>query len=56
MFGKKSDSEKAAIETHRKAKEELERVSKRDKYESDAYLAANQAVIDAEADVSWWRR
>ena len=47
---------KQANEAHRKAKEELERVSKRDKYESDAYLEANNKVIETEKNVSWWRR
>lgn len=25
-------------------------------YETDEYTAANQAVIDAEKSVAWWRR
>ncbi|MFJ3699517.1 hypothetical protein ACIPW9_36235 [Streptomyces sp. NPDC090052] len=41
---------------HRKAKDELERVSRRDRDETDAYVAANQAVIDAEQDLPRWRR
>lgn len=41
---------------HRAAKDELERVSKRDRSETDDYLAANKRVAEAEKHVSWWRR
>lgn len=44
------------IETYREAKEELERVSRRDGYESDDYIEANDAVADAEKNVPWYRR
>ena len=38
------------------AKQQLEEVSKRDRYESDDYLAANDRVAEAEQHVSWWKR
>lgn len=42
--------------TYRDAKDELERVSKRDGAETDDYLDANSAVVQAEADLPWYRR
>ncbi|HKS46711.1 MAG TPA: hypothetical protein VJT49_16685 [Amycolatopsis sp.] len=47
---------KKAVAEHKKAKEELEQVSKRDRTETDAYLAANHRVIETEKNVAWWRR
>ena len=47
---------KQAIADHKAAKAELERVSKRDRAETDAYLAANRRVIETEKDVPWYRR
>lgn len=47
---------KDAIREHKAARAELERVSKRDREETDAYLVANQRVIDAEKNVPWYRR
>lgn len=38
------------------AREDLERVSKRDRAETDAYLRANQRVAEAEGNRSWWKR
>jgi hypothetical protein len=38
------------------ARRELEAVSDRDRTESDAYLAANSRVIDAERPLKWWQR
>lgn len=46
----------AARSTHRKAKDELERVSRRDRDETDDYVEANKRVIDAEQDLPRWRR
>jgi hypothetical protein len=53
--------QRKALDNLNAKREELERVSKRDRSETDAYLKANRAVIDAEKDakkagVSWWRR
>ncbi|MBA8827093.1 hypothetical protein FHX42_004477 [Saccharopolyspora lacisalsi] len=50
------NSRKQAIADHKDAKEELERVSKRDRYESDDYLDANRKVVETEKHVPWWRR
>lgn len=47
---------KRAIAEYWNAMDELERISKRDRYESDDYLAANKRVAEAEKHVSWWRR
>ena len=41
------------LRTRRKT---LATVSARDGYESDAYLAANAAVIEAEQALPWWKR
>ncbi|MBQ0924610.1 hypothetical protein [Saccharopolyspora endophytica] len=45
-----------ANDTYNKAKAELERVSRRDRTETDDYLAANDAVAEAAKNVSWLRR
>lgn len=42
--------------TYRAAKGDLERVTKRDRTDSDAYLDANSAVIKAEQNLPWYRR
>ena len=47
---------KAAIREHRAAREELELVSRRDRAETAAYLAANRRVIETERKVSIFRR
>lgn len=47
---------KQAIANHQAAKAELERVSKRDRAETDAYLAANSEVAETVKHVPWWRR
>ncbi len=54
-------SSKDARRELKDAREELERVARADrkaghKEETDAYLAANQRVIDAEQRVPWWQR
>ena len=38
------------------ARAELAAVSDRDREETDAYLAANDAVIAAERPLKWWQR
>lgn len=40
----------------RNAHKNLERVGKRDKHESAAFIKANRRVLDAEKNVPWWRR
>lgn len=55
-MGKSKDEKKAAIREHKAARRELERISRRDRYESDAYLDANSRVIKAEKNIPWWRR
>lgn len=47
---------KAANREYAEAKAELERITKRDRAETDAYLAANDRVAAAAKSVSWWRR
>ncbi|SDP87971.1 hypothetical protein SAMN04487905_111154 [Actinopolyspora xinjiangensis] len=47
---------KAAIDEYRQAKAELDRISRRDGYESDDYLTANQRVAEAAEHVPWYRR
>lgn len=52
---------KDAIEAHRTARQDLEEYGdhqreRGDHYETDEYLRLNQRVIDAEANVPWWRR
>lgn len=52
---------KKAIADHKAAKQKLADVTDADQaagrnWETDEYLAANQAVIDAEKHVPWWRR
>lgn len=34
----------------------MERVSRRDREETDDYVSANQAVIKAEKKLPWWQR
>lgn len=41
---------------HREARDDLERVSRRDREESDEFLAANDRVIETEKDLPKWRR
>lgn len=47
---------KQAIEDYQAKRAELERISKRDRAETDEYHAANQAVAEAEKNVPFWRR
>jgi len=47
---------KQAVQEHKAARANLERVSARDRTESDAYLAANRRVIETEQKVSVFRR
>lgn len=49
-----STSTKAAVERLRAAREALNAHVTTE--EDDEYLRLNQAVIDAEKDVAWWRR
>ncbi|MCI2423969.1 hypothetical protein MOQ72_41880 [Saccharopolyspora sp. K220] len=51
-----SKNENPAVAEYEAAKAELEEVSKRDRAETDAYLAANDRVAEAARNVSWWRR
>lgn len=51
-----SKDKKQAIQEYKAAREDLERVSKRDREETDDYLAANARVVEAEKHVPWWRR
>ncbi len=51
-----SKNKKQARDEHKNAKAELERVSKRDRAETDAYLKANKRVAETEKHVPWWRR
>lgn len=51
----KKDSPEARQE-YKTARRDLERVSQRDRRETDAYLRANDRVIQAERNISWWRR
>ena len=51
-----SQNRRQANEDYKPAKAELERISRRDKTETDDYLKANDAVVEAAKHVSWWRR
>ncbi|MCG5460865.1 hypothetical protein MED01_004291 [Micromonospora sp. MED01] len=46
----------AAIQEHKAARENLERVSSKITEETPEYLAANDRVIAAEKNVPWYRR
>jgi len=53
------DDKKAAIARHQAARAELDRVTRtigKGGEPTDAYRAANSAVIKAEKDIPWWRR
>jgi hypothetical protein len=41
---------------HREARGDLDRVSRRDREETDEFLAANRRVIEAEQALPKWRR
>lgn len=43
-------------DAYKAARAELERISERDREETDDYLAANHAVIEAEKKLPWWQR
>jgi len=45
-----------AVADHKAAREELDRVSRRDRAETDDVLAANRRVVETEQNVPWWRR
>lgn len=49
-------AKKDAIAEHRAARAELEEISRRDRAETEEYLAANSRVAEAEQHVPWWRR
>lgn len=51
----RSNSKQAIIE-HKNAREELDRVSRRDRTETPAVTRAHQRVIESEKNVSWFRR
>lgn len=55
VFRIRSES-RQAITDHQAAKDELQRVSRRDQTETPEFNAANQNVIDTEQRVSWFRR
>ncbi len=44
------------LDEYRAARADLDRISRRDRTETDAYLAANDRVAEAERNVPWWRR
>ncbi len=50
------EEKREAIQKHRDARENLARVSSQSTEETDAYLEANSAVIEAEKGVPWYRR
>ncbi|WFE27802.1 hypothetical protein O7623_00890 [Solwaraspora sp. WMMD791] len=50
------DDRKAAIQRHRDARAELERVSSTSKDVTPEIVEANSRVIEAEQSVPWWRR
>ncbi|MFE9192075.1 hypothetical protein ACFYL6_20965 [Micromonospora sp. NPDC007208] len=56
LFGSKDPQKTAAIQEHKDARAELERISRRDRAETDAFLDANDRVIAAEKNVPWYRR
>lgn len=56
MPSKNRNANRENLDAYKAAKAELERVSKRDREETDEFLAANHAVIEAEKNVPWWRR
>lgn len=51
-----SNDIKALIAEYREAKAELERISKRDRYESNDYLRQNRRVAELEQQIPWHRR
>ena len=51
-----SDEDRKARAALRAAREELARISDRDRCESDDFLDANDAVIEAEKPLPWWKR
>ncbi len=52
LFSKDQD----AVAEHQAAKDELERVARRDGAETEDYHRANERVAESEKDVSWFRR
>ncbi|WP_170301595.1 hypothetical protein [Saccharopolyspora hirsuta] len=50
------NSKKQAADEYKTAQAELEKVSRRDRTETDEYLAANDRVARAAQNVPWWRR
>lgn len=52
----KDPQKTAAIQEHKAARKNLEKVSSKITEETPEYLAANDRVIAAEKNVSWWRR
>jgi hypothetical protein len=58
MFGRKSSPETAIYRTAKKALHDNQRAEKKAGVteETDTYVALNDAVLDAEKDVPWYRR
>jgi len=53
---KPAKGSKEARKEYKNARANLNRVSRRDKSETDAYLVANKRVIKAEKNVKWWSK
>lgn len=47
---------RADRKAYKAARAELERISRRDRCETDEFIAANRAVIKAEKKLPWWQR
>lgn len=55
-FWQMSEKTRLARFRYRVRRLELATVSERDRYESDAFLAAHDRVIEAERALPWWKR
>jgi hypothetical protein len=51
-----SGASKNDRQVYKEARAGLERISKRDREETDDFIAANSAVIEAEKKLPWWQR
>lgn len=61
MFGRKTTSTDDAVATYKNARTALDDNQRAEKaagitHETDTYLTLNQAVLDAEKNVPWYRR
>lgn len=54
--GKPPEERRAAVARYKAASAELERVSRHDREETEAYHAANDELWAACEAVPWWRR